>query len=138
MSDQHKVWTVESGAYSDYTVHGVFSSRDAAELVIGYFDRHDFEIVERTLDPNVPERRAGATPWRITMAADGTVETCEQINPDGRHYRDALFEGLEWWKRPKPRYDMDAVTGTVWATGREHAVKIANDFRVRHLVGSTD
>ena len=60
-----KVWTLEDGEYSNYSVNGVYSSRSNAEAVQSIIGG---DIVERELNPGLKEIRRG---WKRFMVIMG-------------------------------------------------------------------
>lgn len=131
------VWVIEQGEYSDYSVRGVFSSKENAERVAVLYKR-DWgdapEVNEWVLDPAVEETLQGLVKWNVTLRRDGTVERCEQST-----YYGNLNESVNLWERTKaPAYrdkpDVeDALMAEVWAKGSEHAVKIVNERRAEWI-----
>jgi hypothetical protein len=114
------IYSVESGSYSDYAVDALFSTREDAEL---YKKAHGGEVVERTLDPDMTEYRAGRKPYRVIMNRDGIARdvsiTCD-MESDAENFKTED----EW-------------LFYVWATDKKHAVKIANERRTQHLALGT-
>ncbi len=141
MREKRSVWVIEQGSYSDYRVVGVFSSQQNAELVAARLaDNYDQpEVQEWALDPCVDDINAGRTTFFVVMAMDGTVERCEAATLSGYE----VGETVRLWERTKaPAYRgkqgvQDAVSGTVWATDTEHAVKIVNERRIQYLATQT-
>lgn len=131
------VWVVERGSYSDYHVVGVFSTREhaqrIADLVNTYYD--EATVAEWPMDPAISDLMAGRRQYRVLMLRDGAVEgdvlACE-IDPH------VLGESVRIWPRSSaPAYIgkgvPDCLDATVWATDATHAVKIANEHRVRFI-----
>lgn len=134
------VWVIEEGAYSDYHVVGVFSSREKAEEVFEWLglDPKDYDeprVVEWKLDPGVSEIRKGLVPYDVCMAADGSVEKCQVEEPSTFGFSDRPWP---WTRTSASAYRddpgvQDAVMGTVMARDAEHAVKIVNEHRIAFL-----
>lgn len=134
-----RVWLIEEGSYSDYHVVGVFSSRQAAEMVLEKIKGYGYdepEIVEWAMDPGVEEIRAGLRPHHVCMRLDdGFVESANET--DWSSYD--IGGRVTLWERTKAgAYQgkpgvTDAVTGTVFARDIAHAVKIVNEKRVQIL-----
>jgi hypothetical protein len=134
-----EVWVIEHGSYSDYRVVGVYSSRKNAQMVADQINAAESYGEKATvekwhLDPGVDDLNAGRHPHVVTMAPDGTVEQARRLEWSGYE----IGNGLDIWRRSKaPAYRgkgiPDAVHGTVWATDEQHAVKIANEWRIQAL-----
>ncbi len=107
------IYAVESGDYSDYNVDALFTHRADAEL---YQQMHGGEVVERILDPDMTEYRAGRKPYWVIMKKDSTVRNVEptrRVEPDRANHQ---FVQDEW-------------IFYMWATDEQHAIKIANERR---------
>jgi hypothetical protein len=130
------VWVIEQGEYSDYHVVGVYRTREDAELVLSKFsnDYDKPEISEWPLNPGVDDIHAGRCPHHVIIAPDGTVERAREC--EWSTYN--LSGGVRVWRRSTaPAYQgegiPDAVSGVVYATSIEHAIKIVNEKRVQFL-----
>jgi hypothetical protein len=135
MSEQRmkKVYAATSGSYSDYGVVAIFSTREAAELFI---ERHPDrcsewnDVEEYDLDPGVPQMRKGYSHWMVQMGEDGSTFSAEA--------RGGYSLGA------KPDKSLRTPQGTVhrtrwfnwygWAKDQQHALKIANEHRIKLLV----
>src|SRR5690554_2354792 len=129
------VWVIEQGSYSDYRVVGVFSSKKNAEIVCEAINEgkkwEEATIAEWPLDPAVDELNAGRTQWSVVMLKDGTVERCDKqgirsYNIGGEHH---LWERTKALAYRGQKDIQDALTVTVWATDKKHAIKVANEIR---------
>ena len=76
-----KVYMVSEGNYSDYSVEGIFSTRERAELYIRgmkqdaeYSDFNDIDEIE--LDERIAPFELGLAPFRVFMRKNGDVESC--------------------------------------------------------------
>lgn len=132
----NRVWTIESGEYSDYQIHGVYSSRQKAQQVLDFMERGAYSpwIEERTLDPAVHEIRQGMNVYTIRMDSAGNVEEVAKVD-DPRPF-EVFSYPLHWWHRSKvPAYrdTLDAIVGCVFARDEHHAIKITNEYRVREI-----
>jgi hypothetical protein len=123
------VWVIEQGAYSDYRVVGVFSSREHAQLVKDKLTAmwDEPSIAEWPLDPCVEELSRGYTQWRGYMLRDGTVESME---PEHLNHLPAGASLLSVWNRGFLGKE-DCLAGTVLANDRDHAIKIFNEQRTK-------
>lgn len=129
-----KVYAVSSGCYSDYRVVAVFSTRELAELFIAKHTGNWSEwndVEEYELDSGVEQLRAGFARWFVQMREDGSgtrSDTCSEFFMDAEP-DDALraptahsVPGLRWFN------------WYGWAKDADHAVKIANEHRIRLLL----
>ena len=136
------IWAVEQGAYSDYRVVGVFSSRANAKKVAdvvnrGNTDGYDEASVTRwVLDPIIDELNKGYTPWFVSMRKDGTMEQVEirEVPCFG------LVSSFDVWDRPRASIHKGeaapppaVLMAHVWAKDVHHAVKIADEQRVQFI-----
>jgi hypothetical protein len=129
------IWLIEQGEYSDYSVRGVFSTKENAERIAALFaGGYDTPSVnEWTLDPGVEETLKGWKQYNLTILRDGTVERCEP----GRSYLNLADHEWLWERTKAPAYQgkgiPDALQLTVWAADEVHAVKVANERRVQWI-----
>lgn len=123
------IYLVSVGSYSDYGVHGVFSSKEKAEKYIKLMSAHfiysEFnEIEEYTLDLGVSELDKGLLPFTVYMAENGDVSSVsEEYSPHAEAPKLQLMAG-----GIIARY-----VCAVWAKDRDHAIKIATDMRRAEL-----
>ncbi len=132
-----KIWVIEQGEYSDYRVVGVYSTRENAEaaqawLKVGHEDEgytyYTPEIVEWELDPGLDEINSGRKPWFCRMCYDGSVYDCQ---PTERSFDTEPPQLIE------PSFNRaEFLVATVWATDREHAIKIVNEIRVQMIANN--
>lgn len=129
MNDESKtVYIVTSGSYSDYNIDAVFDDKERAEALARMIE--DAEIEEWPLNPPFsfnPREHAGMLLWRVYYCA--------------RWFRDQN----EWWAVQSNPLEHQASSwepdplGTgyggvfVWASDKEHALKIAQDKRAEYL-----
>lgn len=126
------VWAIEEGAYSEYHIVGVFSTRENAERILAILnaDRQVAlaELVEWPLDPCIEQLNAGLSQWRVIMLKDGSVEKTEHFGGAYGISADFQVSMRSTWRHgdnPKP----DCIDPIVWATDESHAVKIVNEHR---------
>lgn len=126
------IWVVEVGNYSDYRVAGVFTTEEKAKVV---YDRllvsnshEDPVISEWPLDPGVDEMNQGMSIWRCVMGKNGHVEQTHQ-----QPASDRLYTEFRVIKRSEHAYygpdAQDVLEAKVWATDKDHAIKIVNEKR---------
>lgn len=134
-TERASVWVIKQWEYSNYRVVGVFSSKENAELVLAAMDNPKASIAKWPLDPAVKKLRSGWQLWDGRMLRDGTVEHMERF-PLPRYGFGLVASKLEIWRRStalafRGEDKPDCLFGTVWATDREHAVKIFNEQRTK-------
>ena len=124
------IWAIESGAYSDYHIVGVFSTRENAELMAKTIGG-DKDIVEWELDPSIDQLRQGLCCYYILMFNDGEVQHCYISMP--------ASEPL-----PKPQIYTRRLRGQdelmmwvyVWAKDEQGAIKAANEIRTQLIAAN--
>ena len=131
------VWVIEQGEYSDYRVVGVFSSAANAQRVAEAINASSAggspaEVAEWPLDPAVDALNAGHHRFMIWMRRDGTVERSDASEISGFE----IGGDVRIWRRSTaPAYRgrglEDCLQAEVWAADIPHAIKIANDHRLR-------
>lgn len=130
------VWVIEQGEYSDYRVVGVFSSAANAQRVADAINVTQFtspaEVAEWPLDPGVAALNAGHQRFIVWMRRDGTVERSDASEMTGY----AVSGDVTIWRRSiAPAYRgkgiEDCLQADVWAVDVTHAIKIANEHRLR-------
>ena len=131
-----KVWTIESGSYSDYHIVGIFSSRKNAKTVLAVLKDKDPEarIVEHNLDPAVDGIRRGLKIFRVHMLRNGDVESVDLHEID--RY-DLAGEVSIWRRSTAPFYRgkgvPDVMTASIWAEDKTQAIKAANEKRTQFI-----
>lgn len=135
MSEERTVYVLTSGEYSNYMIHGVFSTREAAERVMGRMGP-DMEVEEYILDDLV--RHENGPVWTAAVRlGDGDVPTTK--------------DGAPWYppdQRPDTQFRHPTRADPVryvhhWDGGRsvvvsspisyEHALKVATEKRQEWL-----
>lgn len=128
------IYVVEQGSYSDYSVVGVFSSKDNATRIAAAInegsDYDEATVEEWPIDPAIKELNQGKKQFYICMDIDGEVEIINEQNLATY----GLTTNLTVWKRTEAaayrhKNISDAVHGVVWAKNEKGAVKIANEKR---------
>ena len=120
---QKYVWVIEDGTYSDYHVVGIYSSKENAELANNLCSG---EIRRFDLDPMMNEINSGMSRYLVIMYKDGNSEKVQES--------DLLFdfENKEEFYFPKSNENR-SLRAYVWAKDEEHALKIADERRIRML-----
>lgn len=135
-----EVYLVTKGEYSDYRVEAVFSTKENAERFMAKFPNSGWggynEIEVYSLDEHISEIERGLIFFRVEISRDGDTLSIEQTSPayqsgdpipDGwrpYYYRGGSISGrqeIKW----RPFY--------TWAKDEQHAVKIANEWRVQMI-----
>ena len=139
-NQENCVWVVEQGNYSDRSVVGVCSTEAYAEAIKTQWpDEYARESIRITKWPlnatwhHLLDGRYG--PYRIVMHRNGTVECCVVQE---REFVSWYHTHLWIWLRSQAQNPAisvlpDCLTGVVWARDSEHAIKIANDWRIQQL-----
>ena len=129
---KRKVYVVTSGAYSEYELEAIFSSKEKAEefmrmLPKGRPEYNDVE--EYDLDSGVVDHvKKGHFIWQIAMERDGSV--VEVNKKDNECW--SLCGPLEVVEqRGRGRDAEKRLVGAVWAKTWKQAIKIANDKRAQ-------
>ena len=115
-----KVYVVTDGYYSDYHVLGVYSSMEKAEHAKLLYAA-DNDIGEYYLD-EVPVSPPGLLAYHVSMLVSGDVKDIWQDTVEGFKPR--------WFVAPQWGADV-IVMFRVWARDREHAAKVANEWRAQ-------
>ncbi len=130
------VYAVESGQYSDYRVHGVFSTEEKAQEALSMFGDSSAWIEKRELDSFPPPALQGLKKWAVRMWMDGEVW---DVRPYGFCDFDPPYEPLFNVRQVSSRWagegnaGREFVRAAVWAKDEKHAVKITNEFRVQEI-----
>jgi len=125
------VWVIESGTYSDYSVDGIFSSEENAELALKMLVNSDASIAEWSLDPKVLEIRKGLKPYLVFMKRNGDVDTIIEFF----FINDQEPDIIHRYGRVKYSYkdSYDVLRVYTWARDERHAIKIANEKRAQKI-----
>lgn len=117
-----KVYLVSSGEYSDYSIDGIFSSKEKAMAFMYHFHKEDGyggynDVAEREVDPWGEQIDQGLTLWRVYIRKQGDTDRCSMIDPSSNEV------GYEFYG--------NALCFQVWAKNQDHAIKIAGERRAR-------
>jgi len=119
----NSLFMVSSGSYSDYSVKGVFSSRDLAENYMQTLGGMDWNEIEE-VDIN-SGFQTGLRPFSVRMDLDGNTSQITDQSGQG-----AYFNGFYARIIPVTRFNPSPVVAVeCWARDEQHAVKIANEQR---------
>lgn len=132
------IWVIEQGSYSDYGVTGVYSTKEAAQLVADKINAsspyEEATIAEWPLNPGVDEIKAGLGTWNILMLKDGSTELCEKEGFSAYYLTSCC---AVWPRSTAPAYQGKGVPDVlhchIRAKDMKHALKIANEFRIAKL-----
>lgn len=135
------IWVVEKGGYSDYSVLGLFTSKERAQTICDYVNgKHapggDYAatIAEWPLDPAIDELAQGMTMWNVHMDKNGNVERAANIIST-----DFDSDAHIWARRTAPYYVgrgdqyCNLMVASVWAKDQKHAIKIVNEKRAEWI-----
>ena len=127
------VHIVTTGCYSDRAARGVYSDEETAHRVAKFLDRDDGDVITMAVDAE-PGPREGWKRYGLTISFDGQVSEVDddEYSKELATECDRRFDwvGATW---PKTRVDLDSLRVTCWAESVDHAIKIANEQRVRWL-----
>ena len=123
-----KIYVITAGSYSDYTILGASTNKDIAiafAKTSGYNEPH-IEEYEDIQDTYIIEKAKRLVPrWEIVFECNG--ELSELTSNDPESYSEPMDLKIE------PYGLGDLLTVHVSAKDRDHAIKIARDFRVKYL-----
>lgn len=115
------VFMVTDGWYSDYRVLGIYSTRELAERAREmYVAGNEVDEIELNTMPDAPP---GLFAWLVEMDFNGNTCRCQRMSCENHRPRAYIYKSSG---RPT-----GTMTAYVWAESNEHAVKIANEWRVR-------
>ena len=125
-----KIYVVTKGDYSDYTIHGVYSTEELAdEAAVLYSDSSDDAEVETYELDDMPDHVPGQKPWTVRMDKGGNAYSTSRASVDCFDVYNSMCGpsgGTNSWDKSP-----DAMWFNVWAKDMKHAVKIANERRVQ-------
>jgi hypothetical protein len=122
-----KIFVVTSGAYSDYGIDTIFSTRELAQEFIDFFKKRDnwdvYKIEEWELDKYNLGYKGKRKPFTVSIEKNGDVEIVREGMPYEEYSSDLNFI-VEY-------YGFEDLTANivVFADDEKHAVKIANEKR---------
>lgn len=125
------IYIVTSGEYSDYSIDGVFDSREKAETYIAYERAHGRYHYDK---PNIEE-------WELNESYDPISRglTCFRVWFPDRTTGDAQINANDASSETEhstrnPQTQTSNYVTFVWAQDEQAALKIANERRVRFLL----
>lgn len=123
------IYAVNFGAYSDYTVVGLFSTKEKAQEFMDAVPYEYNEIEEYELDPDTANLvRKGYEVWVVAMLRDGTCEDVRKLDLSPRQVPcTAYIQGPHF---SSGKNMPSRLIANVMAKDEKHAVKIANEKRV--------
>jgi hypothetical protein len=121
------IYLVSDGEYSDYTVLGLYSTKEKAEEAQLLYTAEYIEEFE--LDA-IPPHPPGELRWSVHMKDNGDVPFVHQFPAKDEYVPfesgRMLFEGR--WPKTDGRFMY------LWARDKEHAIKIASEKRREMIV----
>lgn len=159
-----KMWMIEQGSYSDYSVYGPFTTREKAVeyyRLVSYQvveEPPEDEIVEWEVDPDFDGRPAGHYLYVVNMKENGDTVHVSVISAHSASYaKDSPVEysvvrknadgtvvqttlNPPYGGRPykiNVRDQVPVMLYYMWATDEKHAIKIANERRIAQLAAGT-
>ena len=132
--EKKSVWMVTSGEYSDYSVNGVFSTRELAQDYADAFSHDGYGgemyVSEETLDPgNTSFHKMGRKVHRVIMDRDGNT----RLVALGKNYELTDNESCSYLFNSNHSMTDIVLDVSCWATDEKHAVKIANELRAQKI-----
>ena len=122
------VYAVSTGTYSDYSVRGIFSTKEKAEqFKAAFYDAEYTDIEEYPLDVGISELDKGKHLYRVRMSRSGTVQAVESSDLFGVGY---VQDPVRWFDRTYKGPEEPFANFYVWAKSDTGAVKIANERRI--------
>ena len=117
-----KIYVITKGEYSDYHICAVYSDKKKAEEVAKLFKKSWIEEWPIDVVPSQNKKRF----W-ISMRKSGEIKKIKEDNEfdDVFDFRD---DATEW-------IDKEGWTFQVWAKDKDHAIKIAGEWRRKLLLG---
>lgn len=120
------IYVVTDGCYSDFHVEGIFDDKAVADALVEHLNGHDKDgdsyVTEYVLNERAPEIREKRFQFYVSMQRDGTSYVSPEFN-----YND---DPLHMKHSPFPT-DKSCLAGIVYASSKEHAVKIVNERRTQ-------
>ena len=116
------MYVVTSGAYSDYMVHGVYSTKERARAAADYIG-WDGQVEEYDLDYAADPLLQGFRLLEVYIDRDGEAVVRKAYPSDAFH----VVPGR--WSFGQFGDERVQMRGYVWARDEAHAIKIANDER---------
>jgi hypothetical protein len=126
-----KVYMVTDGEYSDYSVIGVYSTREKAEYAQTLYAAEN-GIDELELD-HIPPHPPGELRWGVRILDNGDVVSVFQTTPDEDKCLQVESTRQKYWGgEVKPGRSF-----LLWARDQAHAIKIACEKRREMLALGT-
>ena len=123
------IYVATRGTYSDYSVVGVFSTRENAQLYMDTFpDREWNDIDEYELNCGVTEIQSGKHFYVVYMQKDGKVLRTGLCDYPWISYSQIHWSS-QWLGEPCVPWS----SFYVWAKNETAAIKIANERRIMAL-----
>ena len=117
------IYLVSDGEYSDYSILGLYSTKEKAEEARALYAAERIEEWEVDVLPPHPP---GELRWIVHVHDSGDVVSVEPQTAEDKY---VAFESFRKYWEPK-----DARILTLWARDKEHAIKIASEKRREMIV----
>ena len=127
MSEPTTIYLVSDGEYSDYTVLGIYSTKEKAQEAMELYAANYIEEFEIDYLPPHPP---GELRWTVYMKDDGSVMEAKRASPSETFKKLESFRFSSECLWPKT----DGRTLIFWARDKEHAIKIASEKRREMIV----
>jgi hypothetical protein len=126
-----KIYLVTQGNYSDYHVVSAFSEKALAQSFIDSFVSNEddsIEIEEYEIDKLSEQLRNGYKAYSVLMEKDGNYIEVEQVS--------CLYPEKAQRETVEYSYHKEYMTTSMFAKDEKHAVKIANERRIRAIMAN--
>lgn len=123
------VYLVSSGIYSDYSVHGIYSTRKRAEAR-SRLVRDANEVQEFILDEGIEAVNQGLNSWLVHFYEDGSTSPFQSDWEFSNSITGRVKDLRKTKQHGQPRAEF---TVYVMARDEAHALKIAQDKRAEYL-----
>lgn len=131
---ERTVYVVIQGFYSDQQVAGVFSTHLLAEE-FKKLDEHERRIQKFPLDELTERAKKGLYDWQVWMEQNG--DTLYASHGDGIGQMSPTFVRVSMRVAvDTPKKNRLVLYCDCWARNKEHAVKIANEYRARIIAAN--
>ena len=131
------VFVLTTGSYSDYSIVGVFSTKEKEAEFRQAFPSSDYNEVETyPFDSNAPSLRAnGYSLYQLYLLRDGITEKITRISSPSTYELSQVGNCKVWRRSTAPAYAgkgiQDCIDIIVWAKSDVHAIKIASEKRAQ-------
>ena len=116
------VYLVSDGEYSDYSILGIYSTKEKAEEALALYAAKYIEEWEIDVLPPHPP---GELRWIVNVQDSGNILSVEPASAEEKY---VAFKSFRKWLEPDTRILI------LWARDKDHAIKIASEKRREMIV----